>query len=77
METHAKLREAFAGVSVVTANHAHRRAAAHVVEVAVAVDHGLEPEEREQTRVERACLLEVAHGQEDVSDAIDLHRTPL
>jgi hypothetical protein len=73
METDAELREALAPERVLALHDADGGASADAVQHAVRVDHRVEAEERQQLRVEGPAGREVAHREERVRDAVDLH----
>src|SRR5262245_51160381 len=73
VEPDAELGEALVPVAVLRPDDAEGGAAADAVEHPVRVDDGAEAEEAEQALVERKARVEVADGEEDVRDAVDLH----
>src|SRR5262245_21953205 len=73
VEPDASLVEALAGVLRRGRAQAEGRAAADAVVEAVRVEHGLHAEEGQELRVEVPGAGEVARGDEEVRDAVDLH----
>ncbi len=55
----------------------NRGSAAYAVIHRVVVNHGFQPEKRQQFSIEFARALEIRRGQEDMRNAVDLHRLPL
>ena len=77
VQSDGALLEALAGVMRRRGAHAEARPAAHAIVGAGGVHDLLHPQERQQTPVEFARLLEVTGGDEDVRDAVDFHRSSL